>query len=83
MEKNNKKTTPDVERLFGASIQPEIFPPETLHIPTNSRSKKTTPPSMLAPYKIEPDFPDATELINEFTKIADEFKIDDSEVSNE
>ena len=82
MEKNKEETTTDVERLFGASIQPEIFPPGTLQIPTNSCTKEPSP-TMLAPYKIEPDFPDATELINEFIKISDAFKIEESEVSNE
>jgi len=82
---NKRKTTPDVERLFGASIQPEIFPPGTLRIPTKSCEKEIKPTNtMLALYKIEPTFPDALEIINEFKKISSEFKIEfgESEVPN-
>jgi len=77
MEENKAEPTPDVARLFGASIQPEIFPPETLRIPINSCNKDTgSPRSMLAP------IPDASELITEFIKISNEFKIEIEEDPN-
>lgn len=81
MEEYKIEPTHDVAPLFGASIQPELFPPETLRICTTTRNKDIKPPrSMLAPIPV----PDVSELINEFIKISDEFKIefDDSEVSN-